>query len=78
MTYTYDCFEEPAIAREFKLLEQFKLLNLFIKSREELLQHGTSSLFQTIYKESASGDFVDLMQSFSPEFLSSLCYFVSW
>ena len=71
-TSIYDCFEDPATARAFKLLEQFMLLDLSTFSREELLKHGTSALFQTLYKESETGDFTDLVKSFSSEFLSSL------
>ncbi|MCG8339860.1 MAG: hypothetical protein MI674_01085, partial [Cytophagales bacterium] len=59
-------------ARAFKLLEQFMLLDLSTFSREELLKHGTSALFQTLYKESERGDFTGLVKSFSAEFLSSL------
>ncbi|MCG8340726.1 MAG: Rpn family recombination-promoting nuclease/putative transposase [Cytophagales bacterium] len=51
-TSMYDCFEDPATARQFKLLEQFMLLDLNNFDREELLKHSVSALFQTLYKES--------------------------
>ncbi|MCG8340061.1 MAG: hypothetical protein MI674_02135, partial [Cytophagales bacterium] len=63
---------DPATAREFKLLEEFMLLDLSTFSRKELLKHGSSALFQTLYKESETGDFIGLVKSFSSEFLSSL------
>ena len=70
-TSMYDCFKKAAIARKFKLLEQFMLLDLNNFSREALLKHGVSALFQTLYKESHTGDFIGLVQEFSSEFLSS-------
>ena len=71
-TSIYDCFEDPSTARSLQFIEQFILLDMNTYSRAALLKHGSSSLFQTLYKESHTGDFTALLQSFSPSFLSSL------
>jgi predicted transposase/invertase (TIGR01784 family) len=68
----YDCFQQAAIARKYQLCERFMLWDLNNFSSEELLNHGSASFFQTLYKASHTGDFSQLVQRFSPEFLSTL------
>ena len=71
-TSIYDCFEDATMARRFKLFEHFVLWDLNNFSREELLKNGVAALFETLYKQSHTRDFTELVQKFAPEFLSSL------
>ena len=71
-TSIYDCFKNATIARQFKLFEHFVLWDLNNFSTEKLLKNGVAALFETLYKQSHTRDFTELVQKFAPEFLSSL------
>jgi predicted transposase/invertase (TIGR01784 family) len=54
----YDCFEDVYLARE-TMFKPFKLLDLSIRSQEELLADGTLGAVEALLKQGKEGDYLN-------------------
>ncbi|MEO1219075.1 MAG: Rpn family recombination-promoting nuclease/putative transposase [Bacteroidota bacterium] len=72
-TYLYDCAVCPELAKECGLFNRFELWDLTQSTIDELLQRGgKSGLFQALSKQGASGEFIQVLQKVTPEYIQQL------
>ncbi|MEO1300666.1 MAG: Rpn family recombination-promoting nuclease/putative transposase, partial [Bacteroidota bacterium] len=72
-TYLYDCIAYPALAQEYGVLYRFELWDLTQSTIDELLeQGGKSGLFQALLKQAKCGEFIEVLQKVTPEYIQQL------
>ncbi|MEO1300917.1 MAG: Rpn family recombination-promoting nuclease/putative transposase [Bacteroidota bacterium] len=72
-TYLYDCAVCPELAKECGLFNRFELWDFPQSTIDELLQRGgKSGLFQALSKQGASGEFIQVLQKVTPEYIQQL------
>ena len=72
-TYLYDCVTHPELARKDGMLDQFELWDLSQSTIDELLEKGGKSGFlQALLKQGISGEFIEVLQKVTPEYIQQL------
>ncbi|MEN0016387.1 MAG: Rpn family recombination-promoting nuclease/putative transposase [Bacteroidota bacterium] len=72
-TYLYDCIAYPELAQEYGVLYRFELWDLTQSTIDELLeQGGKSGLFQALLKQAKCGEFIEVLQKVTPEYIQQL------
>ena len=68
-----DCIEYPELAREYGTLDGFELWDLTQSTIDELLQQGgKSGFFQALLKQGRRGEFIEVLQKVTPEYIQQL------